>query len=63
VGETRAVQPAKDGGEVIKENALEVNVFLVRAYYVWRSRERVGVACCVGWGGFMDVTDDVIRIV
>ena len=55
VGETRPVQAAEDGGELLGEDALEVGVFLVGAYDVRSGGEREGVFCDRGFGAVVDL--------
>lgn len=59
--ETGAVEFAQDGGELFEEDALEVDVFLVRADDIWGGGEGVVVAVVRGGGGGGMRGMDVIR--
>ena len=55
MSEARAIEAAQNGRELLEEDALEVDVFLVGTDYVWGGGEWIVVLGRLGKGAFRDV--------
>ena len=61
MGEAGAIKAAQDGRELLEEDALEVDVFLVGADYVWGSGEWIVILGRLGEGAVTDIRSIFFR--
>ena len=61
MSEARAIEAAQDGRELLEEDALEVDVFLIGADYVWGGGEWIVVLGGLGKRAFGDVRSAFVR--
>lgn len=61
MSEAGAIKAAQNGRELLEEDAMKIDVFLVGADYVWGGGERIVVLGGLGKGTFRDIRYAFVR--